>query len=315
MVDVAPLLVTGSTGFIGTALCAELRKRGIAFRHALRSPSSTAEPSVVVGDIGARTDWSPAVSGVRAVIHLAGRAHLYGRGAEHRARMFEVNAEATGSLARGARRAGAQRFVLLSTAKVNGDVSPPRGFREDDPPAPGDDYARSKQAGEGEVKAAGLPYTIIRTPLVYGAGVKANFLALMRAIDRGIPLPLGAIRGNRRSLIYVENLVDALLHVLDHPQAAGQIFLVADEESVSTRELATRIGAALRRKPRLVPVPVAMLKFAGAITGKTASVSRLTESSAIDATKVRATTEWQPPLPMTAGLERTAEWYHLSAGA
>jgi nucleoside-diphosphate-sugar epimerase len=306
------ILVTGTTGFIGTALTAELRRRGIAFRHALHSPAVTAEPSVVVGDIGPSTDWSAAVSGAGIVIHLAGRAHTYGHTPEHRAKMFDVNAGATGALARASLREGVKRFILLSSTKVNGDISPLSGFREDDPPHPADDYGQSKLAGEEEVRSAGengLPHTIIRTPLVYGAGVKANFLSLMRAIDRGRLLPLGAITENRRTLIYVENLVSAILHVFDPPAAVGETFLVGDDERVSTRELATRLGTALNRPPRLIPVPVPLLKLAGAATGRRDSVMRLTESSVVDATKIRTVVGWQPPLSMDEGLRRTAQWF------
>lgn len=307
--DLRPVLVTGTTGFIGAALARELRSRGIAFRHAVRAAIDAPEPAVVVGDMTASTEWSEALRGVRAVIHLAGRAHVSGRGEAHRARLFETNERALATLADAARREGVRHFVLLSSTKVHGDVSAPSGFRETDKLRPADAYGASKLAGERALQASGLPYTIIRTPLVYGPGVKANFRALLRAVDRGIPLPLGSIRDNRRSLISTDNLVDVLIRVIEHPAAMGETFLVSDGEAVSTRTLVERIAGALGRRARLIPVPVALLRVGGTLTGRKESVMRLTESASVDDSKIAERLGWKPPFTMADGLRETVKWY------
>lgn len=315
------ILVTGATGFVGRSLCPLLRSRGFAVRAAVRGPATLpADVEVVKIDaLGASTHWSAAVSGADAVVHLAGHAHALGAtGAGEAADVRAVNVEATLHLARAAARAGVRRFVFVSTAKVHGERNSGRPWTEQDPPAPQDLYARAKweaeQALDVLARTSDLEVTVLRPPLVYGAGVKANFLRLLRAIDRGLPIPLGAVR-NRRSLVYVGNLADAIASCLAHPAAANRTYLVADGEDVSTPELVRRVAHALDRPARLVNVPVWMLRLGASLLGRHADFDRVAGDLAVDAGALRRDLDWQPPFSMAAGLAKTAKWYRATGGS
>lgn len=307
------VLVTGATGFVGRALCTALKESGHTVVPAVRRESGL-PGEVVVGDIGPSTDWRDALPGCDAVVHLAARVHMMRDTAPdplaaHRA----ANTEATLNLARQAARGGVKRFVFISTIKVNGEGRD-APYRETDAPAPQDAYAISKwEAEEGLYQIAeetGLEIVILRPPLVYGPGVKANFLRLMRLVEKGWPLPLGAIR-NRRSLLYLGNFVDAIRLCTEHPAAAGQTFLLDDGEAVSTPELIRRLAHAMGRPARLLPVPVGLLEFAGALLGKRAAVARLTGSLHVDSSAIRSRLEWTPPFSTQQGLDLTvAGWKH-----
>src|SRR6185436_9314596 len=265
--------VTGADGFVGSRTTAALAGRpGIAVRALVRrsgpGPASGVE-RVDVGDLSASTDWAAALDGVDAVIHLAARVHVMrDRASDALAECRRVNVDGSLALARAAAAAGVRRFVFVSSVKVNGE----RGrFTEADAPAPCDPYGISKheaEAGLREIAAATrLEVAIVRPPLVYGPGVKANFLALMNAVRRGLPLPLGAL-DNRRSLVALDNLVGFLIAVLDHPAAANETFLVSDGEDLSTADLVVRLGRAMGRPARLIPVPAALLVAAGSALGR-----------------------------------------------
>ncbi|HEX9084676.1 MAG TPA: NAD-dependent epimerase/dehydratase family protein, partial [Gemmatimonadaceae bacterium] len=234
-------LVTGATGFIGSALVSHLSVGGWFVRAATRDATRpvTCGERVVVGNISAKTEWSAALRDVDVVFHLAGLAHLLAKKENATAQYEELNAEATENLAAAAASAGVRRFVYLSSAKVAGEAST-RPFRESDPPQPPDRYASSKLHGEQLVQETAtrrsIEYSVVRPPLVYGPRVRGNFLSLLRIVDRGVPLPLGRI-DNRRSYIAVDNLVDALKFAASRPQAANQIFFVSDDDDVSTPEL------------------------------------------------------------------------------
>ncbi len=320
------LLVTGAGGFVGRALVAELQARGSPVRVALRRPGSvrrrteteTGCDAVVVGDIGPDTDWSAALSGVDAVVHLAARVHMTRQETPEEVRAYDaVNRAGTERLAQATIASGIRRFVFLSTVKVNGEDSGAGAFRESDRPRPSDPYAASKWRAEqelNELAAAGaFEPVIIRPPLVYGPGVKANFLSLMRAVDRGWPLPLGAVT-NQRSFIYVGNLVNVIMACLEHPAAAGRTYLVADDSPVSTPELVRRIARALERPARLVPVPAPLMRLAGRVTGRADSVERLLGSLAVDDSLVRRELGWNPPYSMDDGLRATAAWFRSQSG-
>lgn len=301
------VLVTGATGFVGRALCEQLIAAGHEVIPAVRFRAGLPNESVV-GDIGSSTDWRLALVGCDAVVHLAARVHMMQDNAHDSLALYrEINTEATLNLARQAAEAGVKRFVFISSIKVNGEGGD-AAYREFDVPVPADAYAISKwEAEQGLRRIAretGLEVVILRPPLVYGPGVKANFLRLMQWVQKGWPLPLGAIR-NRRSLLYLGNFVDAIRLCVEHPDAAGQTFLLDDGEPVSTPELVRAIARAMGRPARLLAVPVGGLGMAGALRGKRAAVARLTGSLYVDDSAIRSRLGWVPPYSMEAGLAAT----------
>lgn len=307
----ALVLVTGATGFVGRAVCAELLRCGWKVRAALRSaerrPPEGCEPTVV-GDLADEPDWRAALAGIEVVVHLAARVHDMGGSDE---RLYErVNSAATRDLAHAAAAAGARRFVFLSSIKVNGErAAAAAPFRFDDPPQPQDAYARSKWSAEQALaQTRGIQVTVIRAPLVYGAGVGANFLRLVRLVDARVPLPFASIR-NRRSLIYVRNLAQLVGVCAEHAGAAGKTFLAADGEDLGTPELIARIGRVLGRAPLLFPFPVPLLRLGAAAAGRRAEISRLTDSLAVDAGETRRRLDWRPAFATDDGLRDTVAWY------
>lgn len=315
------LLITGASGFVGLALCNTLRQPGLA-AHSVVPAVRVAHGlpgEKVIGEINGRTDWRAAVTGMDAVVHLAARVHVMrDAAADPLAAYRAVNVEGTLHLARQAAAAGVRRFVFVSSIKVNGEERT-TAYTEADTPAPEDAYALSKWEAEQGLRqiaaATGLEVVILRPPLVYGPGVGANFLALLRAVARGMPLPLGAIN-NQRSLIYVGNLADAIVRCLEHPAAAGKTFLVSDAETVSTTELIRRMAAALGRPARLLPMPPSLLHAAARLAkkfpkGRTAPAlaRRLLDSLAIDSRAIRRDLDWSPPFTLNEGLWQTAQWY------
>lgn len=312
------VLVTGVTGFVGRILAETLAERGYMVRGAVRAdrdvPPAVSE-KVIVGDIGSRTDWSAALRQVDAVIHTAARAHIVGDSPSNAALYMETNAEGTKRLARAARDAGVRRFVYLSSVKVNGEETAERAYGANDEPHPRDMYGESKWAGEQHLKelcaSSQMECVIVRSPLVYGPGVKANFLRLMRWVDRGVPLPLATV-ANRRSLVSLWNLTDFLVHTLQHPAAPGT-WMVSDGEDVSTPDLIRAIAAAMRRPARLLPVPVSLLQFGGLLLGRRSDVARLCGSLTVDISATRAQLGWAPPLDARESIRRTVEWYLAAA--
>ena len=312
------VLVTGANGFVGTALCRALPAAGYAVRRAVRSVSARdakpAEDTVAVSDIGPKTAWEHVLDGIDAVVHLAARAHvMHDTAADPLAEYRRINVLATQALAQAASHAGVRRFVFISSIKVNGETTAAAAFSEQDAPHPEDDYGVSKWEAEQTLRenaaASRMETVVLRPPLLYGPGVKGNFLHLMRAIDRGMPLPLASVR-NRRSLLYVGNLVDAILLCLDHPAAAGETYGLADDEGVSTPDLIRAIADALGKSARLFPLPPTLLKLAGAAVGKSDAVSRLLGSLQVDSGKIRRELDWLPYYDMAHGLRETARWYH-----
>ncbi len=301
------VLVTGATGFVGRALCAQLDAAGHAVIPAVRRGTGLPD-EVVVGDIGPSTDWHMALEGCDAVVHLAARVHKMRESTQDPHVLYhETNTEATLNLARQAAQAGVKRFVFVSTIKVNGEGRD-EPYRETDVPAPEDAYAVSKwEAEQGLHRIAqetGLEVVILRPPLVYGPGVKANFLRLMQTVQKGWPLPLGAIR-NRRSLLYLGNFVDAIWRCVEHQAAAGQTFLLDDGQAVSTPDLIRVLARSMGRSARLLAVPVGALEGVGILLGKRAAVARLTGSLYVDSAAIRTRLGWTPPFSMEAGLAAT----------
>lgn len=308
------ILVTGATGFVGRALCAALIKGGpirIVVRNAAgESPADGVD--VVRGELSATADWSAAMAGVVAVVHCAARVHVMNDDAvDPLAEFRRINVEGSLQLARQAAAAGVRRFVFLSSIKVNGEQTDPgRPFTADQAPGPLDPYGISKMEAEAALRAlareTGMAVVIIRPPLVYGPAVKGNFLAMIRALWRGIPLPLGAVTANRRSLVALDNLVDLIVTCIDHPAAANQTFLVSDAEDLSTAALLRRMGQQLGRSARLLPVPVGVLRLAATLLGRPGIAQRLCGSLEVDIDKTRHLLGWSPPLSVDEGLRRTA---------
>ncbi|MDB5843509.1 MAG: NAD-dependent epimerase/dehydratase [Polaromonas sp.] len=308
------LLITGANGFVGRALCAEAASRRFAVQAATRLPCDLpgAGTSRAVGPMDGATDWRIALAGVDRVVHLAARVHVMADTASNPLDEFRrVNRDGTLNLARQAAAAGARRFVFVSSVKVNGESTVPgRPFTADDTPAPQDAYGQSKAEAEAGLRAlaqdTGMEVVIIRPPLVYGPGVRANFAAMMRWLRRGVPLPLGAIH-NRRSLVGLGNLVDLVITCLSHPAAAQQTFMASDGEDVSTTELLRRMGRAMDCPAHLVPVPAAWLQQAAKLLGKGDVAQRLCGSLQVDIEKTRALLDWQPPLTLDQGLKKAAQ--------
>lgn len=315
------VLVTGANGFVGQALCPLLEKAGWEVRRATRSAAAASNPaanSFAVGNIGAQTDWRKPLEGISAVVHLAARVHLMQDDARDPLAQYRaVNRDGTENLARQAAEAGVRRLVYLSSIKVNGERTTEQPFRADDAPHPQDSYARSKweaeQALQRVAAATGLETVILRPPLVYGPGVKANFLRLMRLVERGIPLPLGTV-DNRRSLLYLGNLADAVRACLAHPAAAGKTFLLSNGGApLSTPALIRALATALGKPARLLPVPPFLLRLTGRLTGKDTEIARLLDSLEIDGTPIERELDWQPPYSLDEGLASTAAWFHESS--
>ncbi len=301
------VLVTGASGFVGTALCGQLRAAGYTVVAAVRWRSGLPD-EVAIGEMSSFTNWRFALAGCDTVIHLAARVHVMNDTAQDPLALYRAtNTEATLNLARQAAQAGVRRFVFVSSIKVNGEGRD-GPYRETDAPAPEDAYAISKWEAEQGLRQieweTGLEVVILRPPLLYGPGVKANFQRLMRTVARGWPLPLGAIR-NRRSLLYLGNFVDAIRVCVEHPAAAGQTFLLDDGKPVSTPDLIRAVARAMGRPARLLWVPVGVLAFTGTLLGKRAAVARLTGSLFVDSSAIRARLGWTPPYSMEAGLAAT----------
>jgi nucleoside-diphosphate-sugar epimerase len=268
-----------------------------------------------VGGVGAETDWASAVDGIGTVVHLAAHVHV-GRhsGPEGDALFYRVNVDGTRTLASAAAAAGVRRFVFLSSIKVNGDSSV-QAFTEADIPGPADAYGMSKWHAEQELRGIAegtqMQWVVLRPPLVFGPGVKANFLRLLRAVDRRLPLPIASVR-NRRSLLYVGNLVDAITTCMTHREAANRLFLVSDGEDVSTPDLVRRLARALGVQPWLVAVPPAALRVAGRMIGRSAAVERLLGTLQVNTSRLRTLLDWAPPFTLDQGLAETARWYRGS---
>lgn len=302
--------VTGASGFVGKALCAELVNRGYPVRAIVRTASSTDFDGcqiIRVPGIAGDTDWKDSFQGISTVIHLAARVHVMRDEALDPLEEFrKTNVAGTVSIARAAIASGAKRLVYISSVKVNGESTGlHERFAEDDIPNPQDPYGISKWEAEQSLHKiaaeTGLEVVIVRSPLVYGPNVKGNFAQMLRVLEKGIPLPLGSVQ-NARSLIYLGNLVDALVKCAIHPDAAGQTYLVSDNEDVSTPELLRQLGAAIGHPARLIACPVKVLELGARIFGVSAQMERLLGSLQVDSAKICRELDWIPPYSLQQGL-------------
>ena len=305
------LLITGATGFVGKAVCEQAIHHGLSVKSALRihgGMPGCIEP-FVVGEINVATDWGSALRDVNVIVHLAARVHvMHDTAADPLTAFRAVNVDGTLNLARQAAAAGVKRFVFVSSVKVNGESTQlGREFTESDAPNPQDAYGQSKHEAEQGLRQlsadTGMEVVIIRPPLVYGPGVKANFAALMRAVQRGWPLPLGAVH-NQRSLVALDNLVDFIVTCITHPQAANQTFLVSDGQDLSTTELVRGMAQAAGVPARLLPVPVWALQAGASLLGKGDAVQRLCGNLQVDTSKARSLLGWVPPVSVQEGMRR-----------
>jgi len=309
------VLVTGASGFVGTATCSRLVMQGMDVLGVGRDVPAKPVQEVeyrLVGELGPNTDWRGVLVGVDTIVHCAARVHVMRETVADPATAFHTaNVLGTLQLARQAAAQGVRRFVFLSSVKVHGEGGL-NAYRETDVPAPRDAYGVSKYEAEVGLREiatdAGIELVVVRPPLVYGPGVKANFRLLMQALSRGIPLPLGAIH-NLRSLVGLGNLVDLIATCIEHPRAANETFLVSDGEDLSTTELTRRLAVAMDRPARLVSVPGTLLTLGLNVLGKGDLARRLCGTLLVDINKARRLLGWVPPIRVDEGLRETAEYY------
>lgn len=309
------VLVTGATGFVGRVLCDVLMRSGYIVRAAVRQNAGVpihVPEKVVIGDLGAGTAWREALTGVGSVVHLAGRAHMVHTRQSDSDLYSEINSYATRNLANASAKAGIRRFIYLSSVKVNGEETRDRAFTVSDEPHPQDPYGESKWLGErflAEVASkTGMEAVIVRAPLVYGPGVRANFLRLIRWVDKGWPFPFGAVK-NARSLVSVWNLCDFIVLALRSPTTPSRTWMVSDGMDMSTPELVQLIACAMHRPVRMVSIPVSVLRNLGVVFGRRAEIDRLCSSLVVDITPARHELGWSPVMTVDEALGLTAGWY------
>ncbi len=308
------ILVTGSSGFIGRTLCFQLSRSGATLRivsrnHIIRHNNWE---QIKIPAINAATDWREALHSVDRVVHLAAHVHVMKSGADDKKTFWEVNVEGTRRLAEAAATTGVRRFIFMSTVKVHGERTLGVPFSEEMLPAPEDLYSRSKAEAEDILKrvgtSSGMEIVIVRPPLVYGPGVKANFYQLLKLIHRRVPLPLGAVN-NKRSLIFLDNLVDAIMTCLTHPAAANETFLVSDREDLSTADIVRLIARAMDVQVLLPSLPPSLLRLGGELLGKGDMIGRITDSLQIDSSHIQTHLGWTPPHTVEEGLRKTVQWF------
>lgn len=308
------ILVTGSTGFVGSRVVELAREHDWTVIPVVRKQIEPLTNRLVVPSIDASTDWSGAFEGVDCIVHCAARVHQMNESEKDALAAYQdVNTLGTLNLAKQAAEAGVKRFVFISSIKVNGEFSEPSlPFEPNLKNTPQDPYGLSKYEAEVELvklsKETGLEVVIIRPPLVYGPGVKANFLSMMRLIDRGIPLPFGAIK-NQRSLVYLDNLSDLILTCCEHPVAPGQTFLASDDHDVSTTQLMQTIAHAMGKSPRLIPIPMSWIQAGSSALKKKHIAQRICGNLQVEISLTKEILGWEPPVTFEQGIKNTVQAY------
>lgn len=306
------IFITGANGFVGRSLCNEMLKRGLTFRPASRDASFVSKfpHGVMLDNFGEDTDWRQALAGCKIVVHLAARVPKLNESSCEALLDYErINVNATLSLAKQAAELGVERFIFISSVKVNGESTfLGRPYRENDLLAPEDIYGCSKAKAEDQLKKlvskSGMELTIIRPPIVYGRGVKGNFLTLLRLVKIGIPIPLGSVTENRRSMISADNLVDFILRCVSHPRAGNNTFFVSDGEDLSTADLLARLGKATNRSVFLFKFPIKLLEFFALIFGMQSVTKRVLGSLQVDIQRSHDILQWSPPVSVDESLYR-----------
>lgn len=304
------LLVTGANGFVGMAFCQALMAAGVPFVPCVRKlpvRGTSWPPAFESGDLAGQVNWRPALDGCSTVVHLAARVHIMGKQvADPEALYRAMNVDATMRLAEQAAQQAVHRFVYVSSVKVNGERTLGKPFRANDEPAPEDAYGRSKLAAEKALvqgfAGTGIELVIVRPPLVYGSGVRANFLRLVQLVKSGAPLPFGGIR-NRRSMVALDNLVDFLMLCTTHPAAADTTWMVSDNHDLSLPDLISKIAEAMGRRPRLLPLPPGLLSAGAALLGQRAVAGRLLDSLQVDVSPALERLGWKPPIDVDTGIQ------------
>jgi len=311
----AKILVTGATGFVGQALVPHLLQQGHDVIATYRSHKGDAACDWLhIPDIGPKTDWSGKLEGVDQIIHLAARVHMMNETSDNPLDIYrDANRYATTRLAEEAAKQGVKRFVFLSSIKVNGEATEPtHPFEAAVPNPPQDPYGLSKWEAEQDLKdiaqKSDMEVCTLRPPLVYGPGVKANFLSLIKLADKGLPVPFGSLH-NLRSLVYVGNLVDALSVCAHHKDAANKTYLVSDQQDLSVAQMFGLMAKSLGRPARMIPVPVFLLQALGVISGKRAAIDRLSQFLQLDSRPLSDDLGWKPPYSAESGFQKTIDWY------
>ena len=310
------VLVTGANGFIGRAICRKIVAKGWQVAGSVRAtplPGSLDRQVRVInlGSIMENTAWNSALDGIDIVVHLAACLRAEAQGSADPLGAYRaVNVVGTEALARAAAQKNVRRFIHLSTVKVHGSGSD-TAYVEGDQPAPADPYSISKHEAERKLDMiageTGLQVAILRCPLVYGPGVKGNFLKLLKLVKTGVPLPFSRVE-NRRSLIFLENLVDAIVTCISHPAAAGQTYLISDNEDISTPDLIRKIAGVLGVVPRLFSFPPHLIRMTANLFGQSSNIRPLLDSLYVETLKIHSELEWKPPFSQQEGLTHTARW-------
>lgn len=309
------ILLTGATGFVGRSLVPALVQAGHEVRCAVsRKLDWLVAEQVLVDPLETHKDWSHALQGIELVIHLAARVHVMADKAQSPLDEYDkVNSLATKNLAEQAAEHQVTRFIFLSSIKVNGEYTLPGApFREEHPSQPEDPYGQSKLHAEQYLQAiaeqSSMEVVILRPPLIYGPGVKANFLKMLRWVDKGIPLPFGKVE-NKRHFLFIDNLISAIQAVMTAPEAANQTYLLADDEALSLTALMNVIAQEMHVPTRLLPIPVGLLRFVFKCFGLTHLNTRLFSSLEVDNNKIKSQLDWTPPVSPLEGLGATVRWY------